>query len=80
MTKSKDIVQNADLLKWIDIIRINVFYENKAMPFFRALCLVIVIIYGKSGCGKSTLLNILGAMDKQTKGDYFFIFLQEKFP
>lgn len=28
-------------------------------------------ITGHSGCGKSTLLNILGGMDRQTKGEYF---------
>ncbi|CDG00786.1 Putative ABC transporter related [Clostridium chauvoei JF4335] len=27
---------------------------------------------GSSGCGKSTLLNILGMIDKPTKGDYIF--------
>lgn len=31
-----------------------------------------VAITGKSGCGKSTLLNILGGMDRQTQGNYFF--------
>lgn len=31
-----------------------------------------VAITGHSGCGKSTLLNILGGMDRQTKGEYFY--------
>lgn len=31
-----------------------------------------VAIIGRSGCGKSTLLNILGGMDKPTKGLYLF--------
>lgn len=29
-------------------------------------------ITGRSGCGKSTLLNIMGGMDRQTSGEYFF--------
>ncbi|MEW5805553.1 MAG: ABC transporter ATP-binding protein [Patescibacteria group bacterium] len=31
-----------------------------------------VAIMGPSGSGKSTLLHILGFLDKQTKGEYFF--------
>lgn len=31
-----------------------------------------VAITGPSGCGKSTLLNILGGMDIQTSGEYFY--------
>ena len=31
-----------------------------------------VAIIGASGSGKSTLLHILGSLEKQTKGDYFF--------
>ncbi len=31
-----------------------------------------VAIIGVSGSGKSTLLHILGFLEKQTKGDYFF--------
>jgi putative ABC transport system ATP-binding protein len=30
-----------------------------------------VAVMGPSGCGKSTLLNILGLLDKPTKGKYF---------
>ena len=33
----------------------------------------LVAIIGKSGSGKSTLLNILGLLDKQTDGDYYFV-------
>ena len=29
-------------------------------------------IMGPSGSGKSTLMNIIGLLDKQTSGDYFF--------
>ena len=31
-----------------------------------------VAVLGDSGSGKSTLLNILGCLDKPTKGNYFF--------
>jgi putative ABC transport system ATP-binding protein len=32
-----------------------------------------VAIMGPSGSGKSTLLHVLGFLDKQTKGEYFFL-------
>jgi len=32
----------------------------------------MVAITGPSGCGKSTLLNIIGLIDKSTRGSYFF--------
>lgn len=32
----------------------------------------IVVILGPSGSGKSTLLNILGGIDKPTKGEFYF--------
>ena len=31
----------------------------------------IVAIVGESGSGKSTLMNIIGVLDKQTKGEYY---------
>ena len=31
-----------------------------------------VAVMGPSGCGKSTLLNILGAIDRPTRGKYLF--------
>lgn len=31
-----------------------------------------VAITGVSGCGKSTLLNIMGGMDRQTEGEYYY--------
>lgn len=30
-----------------------------------------VVIVGESGSGKSTLMNIIGVLDKQTKGEYY---------
>lgn len=32
----------------------------------------ITAIVGPSGCGKSTLLNIIGGLDKKTKGEIIF--------
>lgn len=32
----------------------------------------MIAIMGKSGSGKSTLLNIIGCLDKQSKGKYYF--------
>ena len=32
-----------------------------------------VAVMGPSGCGKSTLLNIIGMLDKPTRGDYYFM-------
>jgi putative ABC transport system ATP-binding protein len=32
-----------------------------------------VAVMGPSGCGKSTLLNILGLLDKPSKGDLYFL-------
>lgn len=31
-----------------------------------------VSVTGPSGCGKSTLLNIIGGMDRQTDGEYYY--------
>lgn len=30
-------------------------------------------VVGESGSGKSTLMNIIGALDKPTKGDYYLV-------
>ena len=30
-----------------------------------------ISIIGRSGSGKSTLMNILGCLDRQTKGEYY---------
>lgn len=32
----------------------------------------LVFLLGKSGSGKSSLLNVIGGLDKQTEGEYFF--------
>lgn len=33
----------------------------------------IYVICGESGCGKTTFINILGLMDEEYEGDYYFI-------
>ena len=41
---------------------ISLSFPNKGMIF----------IVGKSGAGKSSLLNIIGCIDKEYDGDYYF--------
>ncbi len=50
---------------------------NNKMEALKSISLQIrdgefVAITGPSGCGKSTLLNIIGGMDGQTDGEYYF--------
>ncbi|SHM28756.1 ABC transporter [Caldanaerovirga acetigignens] len=33
----------------------------------------LVVVLGPSGSGKSTILNIIGGMDRPTKGELFFL-------
>ena len=33
----------------------------------------IYALIGESGCGKTTLINILGLMDEEFEGEYFFL-------
>lgn len=47
----------------------KIIYNNFNMHVDYATFTAIV---GKSGCGKSTLLNILGLLDDDFSGDYFF--------
>jgi len=63
----------------IQINNLDKYYSNNFIKTFvlRRINLEIkegefVSIMGPSGAGKSTLLNIIGMLDKQSKGEYFF--------
>ena len=53
------------------------FLGEISVPVLKNISLEIgkgeyVALMGASGSGKSTLMNILGCLDRQTEGDYFF--------
>ena len=59
----------------------NIFKDylqgKEAVPVLKDISLSVddgeyVAIMGPSGSGKSTLMNIIGCLDKQTKGDFIF--------
>ncbi len=55
----------------------NYKHENIKIPVLKNINIDIfqgeyIAITGASGSGKTTLMNILGCLDKPSKGDYFF--------
>lgn len=62
------------LIKLTDIVK---YYQDSNSPVLNHISLEIkknefVGIMGRSGSGKSTLLNLIGFLDKQFDGQYFF--------
>jgi ABC-type lipoprotein export system ATPase subunit len=69
-----DVIERPPLLRAIDLFKT---YEDGDVHALRGVSLTIdrgesVAITGPSGCGKTTLLQLLGGLDKPTKGEVFF--------
>ena len=64
----------------IELKGVNLWYEKGKPNEVHALKNIdlkiehgnYVAFFGPSGCGKSTLLNIVGLLDNQSSGKYFF--------
>lgn len=59
-------------------IRKSYFIGERELPILKGIDLNIksgelVILMGVSGSGKTTLMNIIGLLDKQSEGEYFFM-------
>lgn len=59
----------------LDKVTKSYFIKNIEYPILKGIDLTVtagefVALMGPSGSGKSTLLNIIGALDKPTKGEY----------
>ncbi|MGA1868659.1 MAG: ABC transporter ATP-binding protein [bacterium] len=61
----------------LEQIHKSYYMDGRELPVLKGITVEIsqgdiIAIVGRSGSGKSTLLNILGALDRPTKGSYFF--------
>jgi ABC-type lipoprotein export system ATPase subunit len=59
-------------------IKKSYFIGERELPILKGINLEIregefVILMGVSGSGKSTLMNIIGLLDKQTEGEFYFM-------
>lgn len=59
-------------------IRKSYFVGERELPILKGINLRIhrgefVILMGVSGSGKTTLMNIMGLLDKQTEGEFYFM-------
>ena len=59
-------------------IRKSYFVGERELPILKGINLEIkqgefVILMGVSGSGKTTLMNIIGLLDKQTEGEFYFM-------
>lgn len=59
-------------------IKKSYFIGERELPILKGVTLEVkkgdfIILMGISGSGKTTLMNIIGLLDKQTEGDYFFL-------
>lgn len=70
--EKKSFYPNHVLIKLINIrkkFEDNVIYENLNLEVLEGDYISII---GRSGCGKSTLLNLLGTLDTDYRGEYYF--------
>ncbi len=67
------VSDNTDDSPAIQLRNVEKYYEDGGVQALRGIDLTIrrgetVAVMGPSGCGKSTLLNIIGALDRPTRG------------